>query len=115
MSMFGMSISQLKTRVEIEKRTVVKGASGGKNTTWDARAKAWARKRDLGGNVVPDTAAAGGQVPEARTEFVLAYRPWLQADSMRIKVGATTYEIKHVAHWDNQWTVATCRTGVNNG
>ena len=54
-------------------------------------------------------------MPEARTEFVLAYRPWLLADSMRIKVGTTTHEIKHVAHWDNQWTVVTCRTGVNNG
>lgn len=113
--MYGMSIGQLTTRIHIEQRTVAKGASGGRQTTWAPRAKAWARRRELGGGVQPASNAGGGEVPAARTEFVLAYRSWLLADAMRIKVGATVYEIKHVAHWDNQWTVLTCDTGVNNG
>lgn len=115
MTMYSMSIGQLKTRVEIEERSVTKGSSGGKVSAWSPRGKAWARKRDLGGGVKPDTSAGGGQVPESRTEFVVAYRPWLLADAMRVKCGVTTYEIQHLAHWDNQWTVITCRTGVNNG
>lgn len=113
--MLGMATGQLKTRIAIEERAVGKGTSGGKQTTWSPRGNAWARRRELGGGMQRASAAGGGEVPAARTEFVVAYRAWLVADAMRIKVGATVYEITHVAHWDNQWTVLTCSTGVTSG
>ena len=115
MAMSGMTIGHLTTRIAIDQRSVTKGASGGRQTTWAPRGNAWARKRELGGGVQAASTGGGGEVAQARTEFVVAYRPWLQADAMRVRAGAATYEITHVAHWSNQWTVLTCNTGVLNG
>lgn len=108
------NIGQFKTRISIEALTVSKDTSGGASRSWAAHASPWARVRHYSGNERSATAAGGGQVAQARTEFVLRYRADI-TDTMRIKLGGVIYNIRHISPVDRQWLVIDADTGVSNG
>lgn len=114
MSMYSITAGQLKTRISVEALTPGKDTSGGVTRTWGAHASVWARVRHYSGNERRATAAGGGQVAEARTEFVLRFRTDI-TDTMRIKLGGVIYNIRHIAPVDRQWLIINADTGVSNG
>ncbi|KAB2902134.1 MAG: phage head closure protein [Burkholderiaceae bacterium] len=112
-----LQAGKLTQRVTLQSVTVGKGASGGVEKQWaDIAAGLPAAVRHMSGNERQATAAAGGQVAEARTEITIRWRPGITA-SMRILYGGSVYNIRHVNDFmaRREFLVLTCETGVNDG
>lgn len=108
---------QLDTRIRIERLTVGKDASGGITRTWALLGTVWAQRRDQSGTERTATTQAGGQVAEARTDFVIRTRPDLDATHTRVIHQGQVHNIRHVKPLAESkgWTILTCDTGVNDG
>ncbi len=102
--------------VTLQSPVITKGTSGGVQTDWVTVSQPWAAIRQTTGTERPATAAAGGQVAEASTEFNICYRPGVSS-LMRVLYQGAVYDIKHVnnVHEKNEELVLTCTTGINNG
>lgn len=112
-----MQTGKFNERITIEHLTVAKGTSGGIQKTWAPfAANIAASRRDFGGNEKPASAAAGGQVALARTEFTVHWMPGVD-DTMRVLHEGAVHNIRHVNNFAGrrQSLVLTCETGVNDG
>lgn len=103
-------------QITIQQLSNVKGTSGGRTKSWsNFGVGIWAEIRNPSGNERRAT-AHGGEVAEARTEFVIRYLAGVVV-SMRVTHNGAYYDIKHVNNLreENQWMILTCDTGVNDG
>ena len=111
-----MQSQQLDTRIEIDRLTVTNGASGGVLKDWALHANPFAKRTDLSGNERNASAAAGGKVAVARTEFLIRERGDLDT-TMRVRHKGGVFNIQHIKPLANYrgWMVLTCDTGLNDG
>lgn len=109
-----MDSQQLNRRISLQAPAVSKSASGGIVKGWSEYAQVWARKRDLNGNERAAT-THGGQVSEARTEWIVRYRSGV-LPTHRIAWGSQVFDITHVKDLDDahSWLLLTCTTGLPN-
>lgn len=110
-----MNIGKLNRLVTIQSLTQTKDSSGGMLDSWSTVSDVWAQVSNLSGNEKKLT-AYGGQVGEARTEFVIRYLAGITHKN-RISYNGSYYNIKHVNNWNerNEILIITCDTGVNDG
>lgn len=108
---------QLDTRITIERLTVGKDASGGITRTWANLTDVWAQRRDQSGTERAATTQAGGQVPQARVDFVIRSRPDLDELHTRVLHKGQVHNIRHVKPLAESkgWTILTCDTGATDG
>lgn len=112
-----MQIGKFNERITIQRQIVTKGNSGGKQASWvNFAPDVAASRRDYGGSEKPASAAAGGQVALARTEFTLHWMPGVNA-TMRVLHDGAVHNIRHVNNFAGrrESLVLSCETGVNNG
>lgn len=110
-----MNPRELNKRVTIQQYAASVGGSGGETKLWSDVVTVWAAVRPQSGNERRIT-GNGGQVAEARTEFIIRYHADVST-LMRIAYNNANYNIRHVKNINegNRWMVLTCDTGVNNG
>lgn len=111
-----LQAGKLNRIIAIESPVVGKGASGGKQTQWVPFASGVpAAVRHLSGTEKP-VSSAGGQVAEARTEFIIRWRPGVNA-RMRVLYDGAIYNIRHANDFSarRESLILTCDTGANNG
>jgi SPP1 family predicted phage head-tail adaptor len=110
-----MRAADLKNRVTIEQLTQSKDTFGGMVDVWGNVATVWAGIRNLPGTE-RRLVKAGGQIAEARTEITVRWRAGITAQ-MRVKKGATIYNIRHVNDYNegHEFIILTCDVGVNDG
>lgn len=111
-----MRAGQLRHRIDLQAKTVTKGASGGMVDTWAPVATdVPAKITPLSGNE-RSAVGAGGQVAVPRTEIELRYRAGITAQ-MRVLHGSTVYDITHVKDQleRHERLVLTCEAGINRG
>lgn len=107
---------KLNQRITLQVLTISKGTSGGANKAWaDVATSIPAAVRNMSGNE-RQASSAGGQVAEARTEFIIRYRAGVTAQ-MRVLYQGAVYNIRHVNDFmaRRESLILTCDTGVNNG
>lgn len=110
-----MSLGKNPKRITLQTGTPGKDAAGGSTTVWVDWKRPWAKVAPLSGNERRAT-DHGGQVVEARTEFVIHYQPGVD-ESMRVSYAGKFYNIRHVKDINeaHEYLVLTCDTGVNDG
>jgi SPP1 family predicted phage head-tail adaptor len=113
---------KLSKRITIQSKATGKGASGGVVGSWSIvtwpgvpDGRIWAGVTPLSGNERRST-SHGGEVAEARTEFVIRYRDGI-TEAMRVSYNGKFYNIRHVKNFNekNRDLILTCDTGVNDG
>lgn len=112
-----MQAGKLNERITIQRLEQTQGSSGGIVRLWqDFVDKRPASRRDFNGSEKPATAAAGGEVATARTEFTIRWMPGLDA-TMRVVHGGQFHNIRHVNNFAGrrESLILTCDTGVNDG
>jgi SPP1 family predicted phage head-tail adaptor len=110
-----MQSQQLDTVIQIERRTVTRGSSGGQVSTWAPHAALWAQRTDLSGTERRLT-SQGGEAAVARTEFLVRERDDLTT-TMRVVHKGLNFNIQHIKPLTSArgWMVLTCETGANDG
>lgn len=114
--MAGTGSGRARKKIDIERPVTTKGSQGGQVTNWEVfLPRIWAGITNLSGNERRST-SSGGEVPEARTEFRIRYRPGLET-TMRILYNGKKYNIKHIKDFEEEhnWLILTADTGVNDG
>lgn len=106
----------LRHKVEIQRLLVTRSPSGGMQKDWVAVCSPAVSLRHLSGNERGSTGVAGGEVPAARTEVVMRYRPGIN-EQMRVLHQGRVYDIDHINNWEerNIWLRLTCKSGVSHG
>lgn len=111
-----MDAGKLNRRITIQQPATTRGGSGGAAVAWaDWKKDIWAKVIPLSGNERRVT-DHGGEIAEARTEFIIRYRAGVD-ETMRVLYKGKFYNIKHVkdVNDDHDIIVLTCDTGVNDG
>ncbi|MFC7515092.1 phage head closure protein [Herbaspirillum sp. GCM10030257] len=111
-----MDAGKFNRRITIQQPAVSRGSRGGAVDTWmDWKKDIWAKVTPLSGTERRGT-EHGGEVAEARTEFIIRYRPGVD-ETMRVLYKGKFYNIKHVKDLndDHDILVLTCDTGANDG
>lgn len=111
-----MHTLQLDKRIEIQRMQMTKGSSGGMKKAWVHVIAVYAQKRVMSGTERPAVAAAGGQMPVSRVEWVIRDREGI-TEQMRVLHRAQIYNIRHVKPLADYpgWMVLTTDTGANDG
>ena len=110
------SAGELTQRIEIQENTPGKDGQGGIADNWTVFTPAWAKVNHLSGSSKRATAAGGGKVTEARTEFTMYFKAGVTAD-MRITHRGKIYDISHVNNYleRNEYLIIEATEGVNHG
>lgn len=112
-----MQAGKLNERITIQRLEQTQGSSGGIVRLWqDFVDKRPASRRDFNGAEKAATAAAGGEVATARTEFTIRWMPGVDA-TMRVIHDGQFHNIRHVNNFAGrrESLILTCDTGVNDG
>lgn len=111
-----MDAGKLDRRITLEYPSQAQGASGGVQSTWVAVPPVWASVRNFNGAERRATAAGGGEVAVARTEFTIRYRADV-TPLWRVAYGGRYYNILHMNNFmeRNESLILTCDTGANDG
>lgn len=106
-----MTSSRLNKRVTIQQRTAGKDASGAQVQTWVDVATVWAAVWPMTGR---QYIAANAETNTVITKIRIRKRAGIVA-AMRVKHGATFYDIEAVLDPDGAWTDLMCKAGASNG
>lgn len=114
--MVSIAAGELNKRITLQSLSQTQDSEGGMVDSWTDFATVWAKIINLSGFNKRSSAAAGGNIEAARTEFTIRYNAGVNK-KMRIVYKGQNFNIDHLNDFNEQHVkmILTSVTGLNDG